>query len=468
MNSRLRHLLWLPPAFAVAFLLVVGWPGGVSVDMLTSIEEGRYFRFWGHQEPMCGLLWAGIQAALPDGLLAPATEGQVAVTDVQVAVVGFFVVQTLLYWLAFLLLAREALRAGSVVAALLAVASGFLPPLLCFTVMVESNIQSGIAWVGALAIAASLRSRFAVPAWVGLLWFGFLVRSGMIVPLVPVAFACTALAWPQWRKWRVLGVSIGIAIAFQGISFTVTKTLLGAPTRDSVLSVSQVFDMAAVYHETGVHHIPSFMVAEGHTAEEVFAHYQPESVSNMFWRGESKPVFRLPKNPEEGAQVRAAWLQTIREFPGAWCSIKLRYAGILLGLGVEWPGGFWPDYGANERLGLGKLDVPKSPIGVYATKTATSLVWKGWFWILLAGGVVLAGALRRSARTAPAVALYLGGVFSLVPHFLFGQAALCRYYFLPFSLLVSSILVVLPGLLTRRRPEPSRGDGKVPAEGAAA
>lgn len=461
MNSRLRHVLWLPPVLAFAFMLVMGWPGGVSVDMLTSIEEGRYFRFWGHQEPMCGLIWAVIQAVLPDGLVAPAT-------DVQVAVVGFFVLQTLLYWLAFLLLAREALRAGSVVAALLSLACGFLPPLLCFSVMVESNIQSGIAWVAALAIAASLRSRIAVLAWMALLWFGFLIRSGMIVPLVPVAFACAALAWPHWSRWRVLGAAIGIGIAFQGISFTVTKTLLGAPTRDSVLSVSQVFDMAAVHQETGVHHVPSFMVPEGHTAEEVFTHYRPESVSNMFWRGESKSVFRLPKTPEEGAQVRAAWLQTIREFPGAWCSVKLRYAGIFLGLGVEWPGGFWPDYGANERLGLGKVDVPKSPIGVYATKTATSLVWKGWFWILLAGCLVLAGAVRRSARTAPAVALYLGGILGFVPHFLFGQAALCRYFFLPFALLLASILVVLPGLLTRRRPEPSNGNGKPSAEGAAA
>jgi hypothetical protein len=446
MNSRFRYLLVLPPAVALALLLVAGWPGGVSVDTSVSINEGRTFQFWGHQEPMCGLLWAGLQAVM----------------KVHTAVAVCFVLQVTLYWIAFLLLAREALRAGSIVTAVLAVLGGFLPPLVCFTVNLESNVLCGIAWLGALSVAASVRSRLGLVACGLLLWLGFVVRSGMIVPLVPVAFACAALARPQWSKWRSLGLAIGIGIAFQGVSFAVTKTLLGAPTRDSVLSISQVFDMAAVYHETKVHHVPTFLMADGHqghAAEEVFAHYRQDSVVGMFWRRDGKPVFRPVRNPEEGAQLRAAWLQTIREFPGAYLVTKLRYARLFLGIGVEWAAGFWPDFDANERLELFKPKVPETLFGVYASWTATSLLWKAWFWALLAGVVVLAGAMRRAARTAPAVALYLGGIGGFVPQFLFGQAVLCRYYFLPFSLFVASILLVLPGLLQHRGLGRSGGAG---------
>lgn len=422
------------PSLAFVLVLLWGWPGGVSSDMRVSILEGRDFVFWGHQEPMCGLVWACIQAVMPAGF----------------AVAAFFVVQTAVYWSALLLFAREALRMGSGLAAGLAVAAGFLPPLLCFSVMVESNIQSGVSWLAALAIAASVRSRSGAFAWVFFLWFGFVVRSGMIVALIPVALACLLLYRPSLSKSRALLAAIAVAITFQGLSFAVTKTLLGAPTRFSVLSVSQVFDMAAVYHETKVHHVPDFMVPEGYAAEDVLVHYEKNSVSGMFWRGDGKPVFHLPRNPDEGTQVHNAWLQTIREFPYTWLAMKVRYFSIFLMIDVEWAGAFWPDYGANADIGLGKPhDHESNPLGVYARLTATSLAWKGWFWFLVAGAIVVTGLLARAARAAASASIYCGAIGTLIPHFLFGQAALCRYYFLPYVLCVVSALVVLPALLLR-------------------
>lgn len=442
MNSRLRYLLFFPPAVALVLAFVSGWPGGVSPDMRTTIHEGRDFAFWGHQEPMFGFLWAGVQL-----FASP-----------QFAVPACFVLQSLAYWAAWLLIAREGLRAGSVVTAALAVAGGFVPPLLSFTVMVESNIESAIAWMLALALAASCRSRRSLVLCGVCLWIGFAIRSGMVVAVVPVAFACLLLRRPEIKKWKALATALAIAVVFQGVSFAITKTVLGAPTRDSVLSVSQAFDMAGIYRETGVHHVPAFMVPEGQTAEAIFAEYDPANCSGLFWRGDGKPTLRLPQNPDEGAQVRAAWLRTLGEFPGAWLKVKLRYAGVFLMCGVEWPAGIWPEFGANADVGLGRPEAAAdaTPLGRYSAWTATTVLWKGWFWLLAAGAIVVAGVLARAPRATAAAAIYLGAVCSLVPHFLFGQAALCRYYFLPYSLCIMSMLLVLPGLLARLR-------GKQPA-----
>ena len=405
--------------------------------MRTTIQEGRDFAFWGHQEPMFGFLWAGIQL----------------IASPEIAVPACFVLQSFAYWAAWLLLAREGLRAGSVFAAVLAVAGGFVPPLLCFTVMVESNIESAIAWLVAVALAASGRSRASLVLCGVCLWIGFAIRSGMVVAVVPVAFACLVLRIPEIKKWKALVAALALGVVFQGVSFAITKTVLGAPTRDSVLSVSQAFDMAGIYRETGVHHVPAFMVPEGHTAEAIFAEYDPANCSGLFWRGDGKPTLRLPQNPDEGAQVRAAWLRTLGEFPGAWLKVKLRYAGVFLMVGVEWPAGIWPEFGANADVGLGRPEAAADamPLGRYSAWSATTVLWKGWFWLLAAGAFVFAGLLTRAPRATACAAIYFGAVCALVPHFLFGQATLCRYYFLPYSLCIASILLVLPGLLALLR-----------------
>lgn len=429
-------LLFLPALLGIAAILVWGWPGGVSIDMRVVVEEGRYFRFDGHQEPMFGLLWAGVQALMP----------------ANVALVGCFVLQVVGFFLAFAWIARDALRSGSVTTALLASVAGFLPPLTCFSVMVESNIITGVAWLLAVALCASAKSRAGLVFAGVLLWYGFVARSGMILAIVPVGFACVRLARPNLGAWRALGFAVALGVGFQGVSFGVTQWFLGAPTRDRVLAVSQLFDMGGVYERTGTHYVPEFIVTPGHRAEEVLALYEPVLCSSMFWRGDNKPVFRLPMNKDEGRAIREAWIETIRNHPMAWLEVKARYAALFLMIGVDWAFDYWASYAANREFGLAeRTDFQTGPIGVYANRTAMSVLWKGWFWLLVSGAVVLVSMARRGARSLPAAALYVGALATIAPHLLFGQGALARYYFLPYSLLVLALLLALPGALARKR-----------------
>jgi hypothetical protein len=214
--------------------------------------------------------------------------------------------------------------------------------------------------------------------------------------------------------------------------------------------VSQLFDMAGIYERTGVHHVPKEFVTPGHEPEEVLAQYDPALCVPLLWRSDDKPVFRLPSNREEAKVIRDAWMQTIREQPWAWLEVKARFAGLFLMVGVDWAMDCIPMFDRNQDFALSRPEDPsKAPLGLYAAKTARWLVWKGWFWLLVTGSIVVAAMVRRSARAMEAAALFLGCVCVMAPHLLLGQGALARYQFLPYVLSLVGALLVLPGLLAR-------------------
>jgi hypothetical protein len=429
-------------ALGLVASLLTAWPGDLSIDMVTSIREGVYFGFYGHQEPVCGLLWAGVNS-----LVAPG-----------VGATWLFVLQSVAYWSAFALLAVAMLRSGSALAALLATAAAYLPPLACFSPLIDSNVVCGIAWLLAVAVAVAARSRTAMLLCLLLLWFGFAIRSGMIAAVVPVAFACLTLALPQARFWRRVVLAVALGLGMQGVSFGVTKIFLGGPSRAQVLSISQAFDMAGVYKRTGVHHIPTFMVPQGHAAEEVLANYDPGNCSPLFWRGDGKPVFAKARNAEQGAEVQAAWLKTIFDHPGAWLAVKLDFASRFLMVGDEWPPGRSLGFEGNPMMEMSQPADRKLVLhNRVSESTARWLVWRGWIWLLVAGGLNLVSLLVGGARALPAVALFAGGCASIVPHLVLGQAAHCRYYFLPYSLMAMSVVFAVLAMSASLRARFRRG-----------
>jgi hypothetical protein len=425
--NRLLALLFLPVVFGFVATVVAAWPGAISPDMESTIREAEAFTFWGHQEPMSGFVWSPV----------------VALCSVPVSVAVFYLAQLAAFWLTFALFIKGALRERQVFAAMLGSVLGFLPPLFCFTSMIESNMQVGVAWSLAVAIASVSQSRRAQLASAFLLFYGFCARSGMIVAIPPVMFACVMLHRPEFSKRRAAMWSVVGSAGFGALAFLVTTVLLGSPSRDRVLGVSQLFDMAGVYQKTGTHLIPPALVPEGATAEEILVLYEPALCSPIFWRGDNKPVFKLPSTREEGASLGAAWLETIKRNPAAYFAVKARYAALFLMIGVEWPQGFYPDISRNAALGLGEPGGDGwTLINDYARSTATTLLWKGWFWFALTGVICFVACLLRAPRALAAAAVYAGAICNMAPQLLFGQAALVRYYFAPYILCVCSLLLL--------------------------
>lgn len=421
-----RLLVFVPPALGFVVTILAGWPGGISPDMANTISEGTYFKFEGHQEPFFGLVWAGV----------------LALFRLPTAVAIFYVLQNIGFWLAFALLAHRALQEGSPLMAVLDAIAGFLPPLFCFVVMVESNIQVGVAWFLALAIACAFPARRALFACIPLIFYGYIARSGMIVAVAPMLFACFLLTAPDLSKLRAAAYCIAGAATFFMITLTVEKLFLGAPTRGHVLSVSELFDMAGIYEKTGTHCVPASVVPASTTAEAIMSEYDPRLVGSIIW-GNSKGGFILPCSAKGYARLKSRWIRTIVDHPVEYLEVKARFARLFLMIGVDMPVGLFPEFGSNKSLGL---PVPDNPLRdasrQYGDTTATTLLWKGWFWLLVSGLVCAASLALGAARAHAGLAIHGGALCSLVPHLVFGQAAVCRYYFLPYSLGLASLLLL--------------------------
>jgi hypothetical protein len=422
----LRVLIFVPPILGWGVSLYAGWPGGISPDMANTIDEGRNFYFSGHQQPMFGLVWAAAQALFP----------------IPVCVAIFFVVQTSAYWLAFALFAHALTGEAALITALFASVAGFLPPLLDFVVMVESNIQVATAWLLAVALAYAFPSRRTMWICMGLGFYGFITRSGMVIAVAPVLFACYMLTRPQSRLREIALRSAVSTAVFSLISVVITTFALGNPTRDRVLAVSQIFDIAGLYQKTGQHCVPPSMVPNTTSAEAIMAEYDPGLVGSIIWIN-SKGGFKLPESPEGFAALRSCWVQSIQNHPAEYVGVKARFARLFLMIGVEWAPGTVPDYSSNAQYGLTRPNNPLwTGLQAYIERSRTTLIWKGWFWLAIVG-IANATGLARGFPLAPAAAaLYLSALCSIVPHFLLGQAALSRYYFLPYILCVASLLLL--------------------------
>jgi hypothetical protein len=424
--ERLRYLVLLLPVLGLMVSVYAGWPGGISPDAGVTIREGLHVQFSGYQEPLWGLTWAIPLALFP----------------LSTTVALFYLLQVLAYWLTFALFAYASLRERSLVLGLLAALVGFLPPLFDFVVMIESNMQTGIAWALAIALAYAFPGKRTLALCLLLCFYGYIARSGMIVAVAPAVLACVLLCRPGLPKRSAVLYSVGSAAGFALLSFTVTQLFLGAPTRAQVLSVSQLFDIAGVYRKTGTHCIPASLVPDTTTATAILAEYDPGLVSSIIWSN-SKGGFRLPSSRSELADLKNCWLLTIRRHPAEFFQVKARFARMFLMIGTDWAPAILPDYAANVGLGLSVPDnAAWRTIRKYVERSGRWLVWKGWFWLLLAGLGCAAASAFRGERKHAALAVYAAALGSLIPHFVLGQAVLSRYFFLPGMLYVACLLLL--------------------------
>ena len=270
----------------------------------------------------------------------------------------------------------------------------------------------------------------------------------MIFSVGPMIFACLMLAEPQRRLRRAATLAaigaVGIAVA----AFLLTVLFLGGPNRNSVMAVVQLFDISGVYQQTGSHCIPPALVPSSTTAEQILSRYDPGLVGEIVWSGTND--FRLPGSPAEYASLRQCWTETVRRHPREFLWGKVRYFMIFLMVGVEFAPATDTDVSGNARVGIARPDnVLKAGMQTYVERSRDSLVWKGWFWLLLTGAACVAAGLRNRRQSVPGVALYTAVLGTLIPHALFGTTAVSRFYFLPFLLCVACLIALWP----------TRGDG---------
>lgn len=405
-----------------------GWPGAVSIDMFQTIQEANESRYEAHYDPMATMLWK-----------IPLT-----VMDVPSAVATVFTVQALAYWLTFALMAWNGVRLGSRLTALVVLALAFSPPLLSYSIAIESNLQVAAWWGVSMLACLTWPRRATFFVVLPLLWFGFTGRYGTVVGFVPVAYFCVRVVFQGWSQLRVGGIAIGLALVMQLISYAVPKWVLQSPKPVSIMSVSQLFDMAGVYRLTGKHWIPASCIPEGKTVEEIVAIYDVRNCVPMFWSSNGKPIFTRPKTPEDAAVLEAAWRQTIQSEPSAYLSVKASYAAAFLSWGYECTYGV-PDFTGGPYIGV---EAPADPytnsMVRYSQGTMLWLVWRGWIWLLVCTAVIAVAAWMRAKDMAAALAAFAAGVFLMIPHLVFGQGVVSRHFVPIYMMFTLCLALLLP------------------------
>ena len=414
-----------------ALTCLLGWPGAVSVDMFQTINEAAHGRYAGHYDPMAAIIWM-----LPLSLV-----------DIPTAVATIFSLQAIAQWAIFCLLGWHALRMGSLITAVVLVAIAYLPPFLCYSIAIESNLQVAVWWGLGVAICIVGGRPWHFCAALPLLWIGFTGRYGMVVSLVPVIYCCARMAIKAWSARRLMVLAVAIAALFHATAAGAKKFVLQAPAPISILSVSQLFDIAGVYKETGRSFAPPFCVPEGSSLDDIVASYEPRNCVPMFWSVDGKPIFNRPKSQADADILDVAWRQAIQEEPMAYLKVKARFADAFLMWSYDMAYGVLPDFSGAAYIGVeAPADPSKHPLARLAYVSMYWFVWRGWIWSLCAIVVVVLAIVVRTPGWSAALSALMAGFFMMVPFMLFGQGLSCRYYVPIFMMFVVVFAVALPSL----------------------
>lgn len=431
----LRIVVFLVPLVGCLLTLLSGWPACLNPDTANSIRDGLNFRFLGYQEPTFGFIWSVALAVLP----------------LPVAVTTFFVIQVTGYWLVFALFGRALARQRSPWLALAVVVAGFLPPLVNTVALIESNMQTGVAWSLAIALAYTYPGPRSRAAGLALIWYGFLARSGMIVAVVPILCACLLLNMPRLRIRQALLFGAAWAAVFMLISSSLNHWVLGSPSRGVIVGVSQLFDLAGIYERTGTHCIPPSLVPASTTAERILSEYDP-GIANSIMYG-PKGGFLEPTTVPQRTLLHACWLKTIRQHPWEYLQVKVRFARLFMMIGGE----------SSMRVSLScrpanvdfGLPVPDNALWrssrQYIERSGGTLIWRGWFWMLASVLSCVLAFYKRAEHRWAVLMVLLSAVMTLVPHLVMGQGVVSRYLFLSYMLCLCSMVVRGPDAHRLRR-----------------
>jgi hypothetical protein len=436
MKTISTRLLFITCALGYAASWALGWPGAVSIDMFQTIREGFDSRYAGHYDPMAAVAWK-----LP-----------LLFFDMPTAVAFVFALQALGYWLTFGLLAWNALRQQCPSVAALIVALAFSPPFFAFSIAIESNMQVAVWWGLSMALCMTARRPALLLRVTPMLWAGFVGRYGTVAAFFWVALFCAKASLPSWRIAKIAGLAALMAVGFQAMSYLVPKLVLRAPSSTSTVSVSQLFDMAGIYHLTGRQWIPNWCVPAGLSAGDVVASYDARNCVPMFWSVGGRPIFNRPKTEAEASELTQAWWTTISSEPMAYWTVKARFASALLLWSYDTCYGVGLDFTGGPHIGVAAPPDPSQhPMVLYALLSGSWLVQRGWIWILAVATVLCLAVLVRAQDRLMALCAALAGFGLLVPQLMFGQGASPRYLVPVFWMFMTSIALALPNLLLSTR-----------------
>lgn len=435
--SRARRVRpWLP--LPVALLLAVAcaalaWPGIAAYDATTQFTQAITGRYDDWHPPIMARLWSLFLKAGAWGT-AP-----------------MLLLQLALFWSGLAMLAVALRRARAPVAGWCVIATGLLPPVLDWMVVVDKDCQM----IGALACATGLVASFRlakrrVPVWAGvivaiLLGYALLLRANSVFAVMPLAFAWAG--WPGLGRWWMRGGTLIAAMLLAiGISGPINHRLLGGD-RSGVEYTLPIFDLAGISHRAKLASMPGLSMADWSRAERLHC------ATPFYWDPFADPARCGPMgnalvSDEDGPPpLFRNWIAAIVAHPLAYAEHRAAHLNATLRIATP------PDEHSAAapfrtpqnlyNIGARAMPVTMALSRVAAAVAETPLgVPAVWLVAVLAMGWVLLATPRQPAREI-GLSLVLSAVLMTASFAVVSIASDLRYHLWP--ILATALTATLLG-----------------------
>lgn len=397
-------------AAGFALTLYVFYPGVMTYDARYVYEDIAKGALGDWQSPMMTVLWALIDPVAP----GPAS---------------MLLLMSLLYWLAYALIAAKlahSSRAAAIVLLLLAMT----PPAFAFTGIIWRDVLFADTWLIASALAFATTGSgktmkiLAQAAALALLALGVLLRPNALIA-APILGA--AIVWPAQFSWKRTAIAlIPGAIACFALVQIVYYGALGA-TRQHPLQSVMVFDLGGISHFAGQNQYPATWT-DAQNRMLVGSCYQPTQW-DIYWR--IAPCdFVMHKLEHEDKlfgtpAIAAAWARAIAYHPLAY---------------LEHRAAFMWNFLAGDNLAMWTIDVydPSKPalaghpafaalVRIQDALKPTPLFRAGTWLIACFAVCAVAWRQRDSAKGAFAIGLCGSAAIYVLTFFPVGVASDFRY-----------------------------------------
>jgi hypothetical protein len=402
------------------------YPGYITVDAQYVYAEAQTWHFGDWQSPAMAVLWRFIDP------LAPGSA-------------SMFLFTAILYWGSFAVLALLALRSSKWLG-LLVPFLALVPPAFVFLGMIWRDVQFGVIWLcaSALAFAAACtvrRSGLLRGLALALIGVGVLLRpnAALAAPLL-----ATCAVWPgPFMLRRNIMVFVPLAAFFVALVPIVYYALLGAERQYPLHSIL-VFDLGGITHFTGENQFPVSWSPEQNALLTTRC-YDPAHW-DTYWHLEPCPFVmqRLEDHADRlfgSPRLLAAWWHAIAAHPLAYLAHRAAFMRqFLLRSNVALPVWDWdePDsaYGGSPYF---------TPVLRLHNALQPTLLFRPAAWLLAAAAICVLSFPRR-AKPAGGFSLALAScaVLYILSFALLGVAADFRYaYWTVLSTLAALVPLVI-------------------------
>jgi hypothetical protein len=323
-----------------------------------------------------------------------------------------------------------------------------------------TTIWKDIGFGASLLLAAGLlyaadqkKSRAALFCSLPLLFYASGARLNAATAMLPLALwsgLITCRLFPKLSGFlpaRARGTLLTIfGLLYLGfLLFTVnlsTKALTGGST---VFPYQQILlhDLAAISKSTGQGQFPSYLTkAEGFSLERIGETYAPCSVNSLIYGVD--PVLKITNDAQEVAALRAKWRAVVFAQPATYLKQRAALFACLTGFSTQnvWMP-FFPASGMNNPPPI------KSPMNVmtrifthYFFFFSDSLLFRGFFWLLLSAGLIYLTLRLRLDRLLESVfVLASSSLLYGLGYFLYAPSSEFRYFW--WTALAASVATVL-------------------------